>query len=87
MNKAQKISHGNIETWKKKREAFFKTNPVCSICGKKIMLYTETGKCPKCRARKSREKFESNNPSYHNKYNKIRDEKRRGEEKLINQNT
>jgi len=81
MNKAEKISHGNIKTWEKKREAFFKTNPVCSVCGKKITLYTETGKCAKCRAKKSKKKFESKNPGYHKKYNKIRDEKRRNENK------
>ena len=72
MTKKEKISHGNIEAWKKKREAFFKTDPKCSDCGNKITHYTKTGMCPKCRAKKNINFFHSKNPGYHKKYNKVR---------------
>jgi len=68
MTKTQKISHGNIEAWKKKREAFFKTNPKCSVCGDKLTNYTRTGKCWRCRVNRDYKKFMEKNPDYYKKY-------------------
>ena len=81
MNKTEKIRHGNIETWKKKREAFFKSDPRCSECGDKLTNYTRTGKCWRCRVNGNHKAFTDKNADYHKKYNKIRDKKRWIEEK------
>lgn len=77
MNQAEKISYGNIETWKKKREAFFKSNPKCKECGDKLMNYTRTGKCWKCRVNGDYKKFMNNNPSYQKRYQHERWENRK----------
>ena len=72
MNKAQKISHGNLKAWEKKRKAFLKTKPRCSICNKKLRHYTKTKKCPKCRAKKHTESFSDNHPDYQKEYQRKR---------------
>ncbi len=77
MNKAEKIRHGNIESWKKKREAFFKTNPRCSVCKEKLTNYTETDKCWRCRAAESYDKFMAKNPDYQKKYQHERHKNRK----------
>ncbi len=68
MNKAEKISHGNLSTWERKREAFFKSNPRCSDCGDKLTNYTRTGKCWRCRVNGNYEDFIGKHPGYQKKY-------------------
>ena len=65
-----KISHGNLGTWNKKRDAFFATNPRCKVCHGKIQHLTKTGMCGKCRVQFNKEKFNRKNPDYYKKYNK-----------------
>ncbi len=74
--KNQLICVGNIETWKKRRQAFFASKPRCSECNELIQHYTTKGMCSKCRAKFNTKSFEKNNPNYHKKYNKVRDKKR-----------
>ena len=68
MNKVEKISHGNMEAWKKKREVFFKSNPRCSECNDKLTSYTRTGKCWRCRVNGDYKAFMAKNPGYQKRY-------------------
>ena len=68
MDKNQKISHGNIETWKKKRELFFASDPKCSECNDKLTNYTRTGKCWRCRVNGNYKDFMDKNLGYQKKY-------------------
>ena len=68
----EKIGHGNFDTWNKKRDAFFASNPRCSVCHNRLTHVTKTGMCAQCRADFNTEKFDKKHPSYHKKYNHVR---------------
>ena len=83
MNKAEKISHGNLTTWEKKRKEFFASDPRCSECGDKLTNYTRTGKCWRCRVNGNYKTFIGEHPGYQKKYQReryLRNNGRNGDE-------
>lgn len=56
------------ETWAKKREAFFATNPKCTECGDAIDHYTRTGLCRKCQTIEHKKRAQAKAPEYNRRY-------------------
>jgi len=56
------------ETWDKKREAFFATNPKCKECGHAIDHYTRTGLCRLCQKDMYKKKAQAKAPEYRRNY-------------------
>jgi len=56
------------ETWDKKREAFFATNPKCKECGRAIDHYTRTGLCRLCQKDMYKKRAQAKAPEYRRNY-------------------
>ena len=56
------------ETWDKKRETFFATNPKCTVCGGAIDHYTRTGRCRKCQVIEYKRRAQAKAPGYRRNY-------------------
>ena len=63
------------ETWDKKREAFFATNPKCKECGCAIDHYTRTGLCRLCQKDMYKKRAQAKAPEYRRNYVKKHREK------------
>jgi len=55
-------------TWDKKREAFFASNPKCTVCGDAIDHYTRTGLCRKCQVIEYKKRAKAKAPEYSRNY-------------------
>jgi len=58
------------ETWDKKRQAFFATNPKCTECGDAIDYYTRTGFCRKCQVIEYKRRAQAREPEHSRAYRK-----------------
>lgn len=56
------------DTWEKKRQAFFATNPKCTECGGTFDHYSRTGVCRKCQIIKYRKMARAKAPEYRRNY-------------------
>ena len=63
------------DTWEKKRQAFFATNPKCTVCGGGFDHYSRTGICRKCQIIKYRIKAQAKAPEYRRRYVKKHSER------------